>query len=60
MKQVRIIVELVKELGRQRLARKDFITDTRGGSTLTLDMGKTLKKTTLSDLAHFQIAARIF
>lgn len=50
MKQGRTIVELAKELERQRLARKDFITDTRGltlktdghgNSTLCLDMGKT-------------------
>lgn len=68
MKQGRTIVELAKELERQRLARKDFIADTRnlalktdvhGNSLLTLDMGKSSENLSLSDLAHTQIAARL-
>lgn len=68
MKQGRTIVELAKELERQRLARKDFITDTRnltlktdnhGSSMLSLSMGKTTETLHLNDLAHSQIAARL-
>lgn len=68
MKQGRTIVELAKELERQRAARKDFVADTRnlalktdehGNSLLTLTMEKTAETCSLSELAHAQIAARL-
>jgi len=67
MKQGRSIMELAKELERQRMARKDFIADTRnlevytkGGITqLSLGINDTTETFILNELAHNQIAARL-
>lgn len=68
MKQGRTIMELAKEMERQRVVRKDFIadsrmltlrTDERGNSLLSLDLDGTRESFCLQDLAHLQIAARL-
>jgi hypothetical protein len=67
MKQGKTLVELGKELERQRNARKDFIADTRSLEMVT-DKAKTnlalyldddAKNFDVSELAHQQIAARL-
>ncbi len=60
MKQGKTIPQLAQELERQRLARKDYLADTRnlevettsGVSKLTLGMEDKTKTFTLNDLAH--------
>lgn len=68
MKQGRSIVEVAKELERQRAVRKDYIADTRtltvksdvhGNSLLAMDVGNLSEKLLLNELAHNQIAARL-
>ena len=67
MNQGRTIVQLAQELERQRLARKDYIADTRnlevetigGSSRLILGMEDATEKFILNDLAHKQIAERL-
>ncbi|WP_418627413.1 DUF932 domain-containing protein [Anaerosinus sp.] len=68
MKQGKSLIELCKELERQRMARKDFIADTRslmittndhGQSQLDVDLGNTNQIFTVNDLAHQQIASRL-
>ncbi len=67
MKQGRSIMELAKELERQRMARKDFIADTRnlevytkdGMTQLALGINDTTETFILNELAHNQIAARL-
>lgn len=68
MKQGRTILELAKELERQRLARKDFVADTRmlavrtdnhGNSLLSLDLGETKETFMLNELTHNQLASRL-
>lgn len=68
MRQGRTIIELAKELERQRSVRKDYIADTRmlvmktdnhGNSLLSLDLGSATEILQLNELAHSQIAARL-
>ena len=67
MKQGRTIIQLAQELERQRLARKDFIADTRhlevrtdrGISRLILGVDNDTEPFILNDLAHKQIADRL-
>ena len=68
MKQGKTLIELCKELERQRMARKDFIADTRslmittnehGQSQLDVDLGNTNQIFNVNDLAHQQIASRL-
>lgn len=68
MKQGKSLIELCKELERQRMARKDFIADTRslmittndhGQSQLDVDLGNTNQIFNVNDLAHQQIASRL-
>lgn len=67
MKQGRNIIQLAQELERQRLARKDYLADTRnlaietagGVSNLTLDMDGRAESFMLNELAHKQIADRL-
>jgi hypothetical protein len=67
MNQGRTIIQLAQELERQRLARKDYIADTRnlevetnrGISRLILGMDDATEKFILNDLAHKQIAERL-
>lgn len=68
MKQGKSLIELCKELERQRMARKDFIADTRslmittndhGQSKLDLDLGNTNQIFNVNDLTHQQIASRL-
>jgi len=67
MKQGRSIIELAKELERQRMARKDFIADTRnlevytkdGMTQLALGLNDTTETFIINELAHNQIAARL-
>lgn len=67
MKQGRTIIQLAQELERQRLARKDYLADTRnlavetikGSSTVTLGMDSQTETFTVNELAHRQIADRL-
>ena len=68
MKQGKSLIELCKELERQRMARKDFIADTRslmittndhGQSQLDVDLGNTNQIFAVNDLVHQQIASRL-
>ena len=68
MKQGKSLMELCKELERQRMARKDYIADTRslmittnehGQSKLDVDLGDSNQIFTVNDLAHQQIANRL-
>ncbi|WIW69869.1 DUF932 domain-containing protein [Anaerosinus gibii] len=68
MKQGKTLIELCKELERQRMARKDFIADTRslmittnehGQSQLDVDLGNTNQIFNVNDLTHQQIASRL-
>lgn len=67
MKQGKTIIQLCTELERQRMARKDFIADTRslkvetnnGITRLDLQVGETSETFILNDLAHRQIAERL-
>lgn len=68
MKQGKSLIELCKELERQRLARKDFIAYTRslmittnehGQSQLDVDLGNTNQIFNVNDLTHQQIASRL-
>lgn len=68
MKQGKSLIELCKELERQRMARKDFIADTRslmittndhGQSQLDVDLGNTNQIFNVNDLTHQQIASRL-
>jgi hypothetical protein len=67
MKQGRTIIQLAQELERQRLARKDYIADTRnlevetntGISRLTLGMDGVTETFILNELTHKQIADRL-
>lgn len=68
MKQGKLLIELCKELERQRMARKDFIADTRslmittndhGQSQLDVDLGNTNQIFNVNDLSHQQIASRL-
>lgn len=67
MKQGRTIMELAKELERQRAVRKDYIADTRslefttqkGSSTLSLGINDGLEQFAVNELAHQQIASRL-
>ena len=68
MKQGKSLIELCKELERQRMARKDYIADTRslmittnerGQSKLDVDLGNSNQIFTVNDLAHQQIAGRL-
>ncbi|WP_019555357.1 DUF932 domain-containing protein [Propionispira raffinosivorans] len=67
MKQGRTIMELAKELERQRAVRKDYIADTRslefttqkGISTLSLGINDGLEQFAVNELAHQQIASRL-
>lgn len=67
MKQGRTILELGQELKRQRLARKDFIADTRTLEVVTkenltqisLSLNDIVETFTLGELAHQQIANRL-
>jgi hypothetical protein len=67
MKQGKTVIQLCTELERQRLARKDFIADTRnlevetinGITRLSLLVGETSETFLLNDLAHRQMADRL-
>lgn len=67
MKQGRTIFQLAQELERQRMARKDYIADTRnlevktdnGATRLTLSMDNGQEQFILNELAHKQIADRL-
>ncbi len=67
MKQGRTIIQLAQELERQRMARKDYIADTRnlevetaaGKTRLTLGMDEKAETFILNELAHKQIADRL-
>lgn len=67
MKQGRTIIQLAQELERQRMARKDYLADTRnleiktdnGISRLSLDLNGATEGFTLNELAHKQIADRL-
>ncbi|WP_094607193.1 hypothetical protein SPSIL_058000 [Sporomusa silvacetica DSM 10669] len=67
MKQGRTIIQLAQELERQRLARKDYLADTRnlevetdnGISRLTLGMDNATESFILNELAHKQLADRL-
>ncbi len=67
MKQGRTIIQLAQELERQRMARKDYLADTRnlevktdrGISRLTLGMDNTTECFILNELAQRQIADRL-
>lgn len=67
MKQKKTIIQLAQELERQRLARKDFIADTRslqvqtdgGRSRLHIQMDQTEENFWLNELAHKQLAERL-
>ncbi|HWR08530.1 DUF932 domain-containing protein [Sporomusa sp.] len=67
MKQGRSILQLAQELERQRMVRRDYLTDTRnlvvktivGISNLTLNMDGTVETFILNELAHKQIADRL-
>jgi len=64
MKQGRTITQLAQELERQRMARKDYLADTRnlevktdrGMSRLMLDMDNQTETFVVNELAHKQIA----
>ena len=67
MKQGKTLLELGRELQRQRLNRQDFLADTRSlemksdsfGSTLRLSLDRHDYSFTVGELAHQQIAARL-
>lgn len=67
MKQGRSLIELGRELNRQRTARKDFIADTRnlevttqnGNTQLSVAMNNSNECFVVNDLAHQQIASRL-
>ncbi len=58
MKQGRSIIELAKELERQRMARKDFIADTRNLEVYTKD-GMTQLTLGINDTTETFIRKRI-
>ncbi len=67
MKQGRTLQAVGAELQRQRMARKDFLADTRSLQMTTNEAGSTLRMTvngqettyTVGDIAHQQIASRL-
>ncbi len=67
MKQAKSIIQLARELERQRQARKDFIADTRslqvktkdGWSQLSIKMDKLEESFWLNEVAHKQLAERL-
>ena len=67
MKQGRTLEAVGRELERQRLARKDFVADTRSlemvtdtnGTKLSLFLEDEPQCFSVSDLAHQQIASRL-
>lgn len=67
MKQGKTLQAVGEELQRQRMARKDFLADTRSLQMTTNEAGSTLRMTvngqetayTVGDIAHQQIASRL-
>ena len=67
MKQGRSLADVGSELERQRMARKDFIADTRNlematnqeGTSLSLYLEDEPQSFTVSELAHQQMASRL-